>query len=84
MALLTCRTAIVHHKDKRTATLNMTDHALDLIVERLRMNGEPPEWKGKDPPNFITEPNSPEAHRKNFQRYITGYPRIVIAADRGG
>ena len=84
MALLTCRTAIVHHKDKRTATLNMTDHALDLIVERLRMNGEPPEWKGKDPPKFISQPNSTEAYRENVQRYITGYPWIVIAADKGG
>ena len=36
------------------------------------------------PTKFISRPNSAEAHRENFQRYITGYPWIVIAADKGG
>ena len=74
----------MHNKDKRPATPIMTDYALDTIIERLRRDGEPPGWLGKLSPTFIPRPTGAEEHRENFQRYITGYPWIVIAADRGG
>ena len=62
----------------------MADYALDLVVERLRRSGEPPEWKGKLRPTFVSQPNNPAAQSENLQRYMTGYPWIVIAEDRGG
>ena len=62
--------------------INMADYALDRVVERLLRNGEA-EWKGKLPPTFLRE-NNLAAQSENLQRYMTEYPWIVIAEDRGG
>ena len=74
----------MHDKDTRFATLIMTDYSLDTNIERLRKDGEPPEWRGKGPPTFIPRPTSGEERTQNFQRYLTGYPWIVVAADKSG
>ena len=52
--------------------INMTDYALDHVVERLSRSGEA-EWKGKLPPTFSQE-NNLAAQSENLQRYVTGYP----------
>ena len=60
----------------------MTDYALDHVLERLSQSREA-EWEGKLPPTFLQETNR-AAQSENLRRYVTGYPWIVIAGDRGG
>ena len=75
---------LVHDKDRRFATLIMTDNSVEETIERLWKGGEPTEWRGRGPPTFILWPTSREERTQNFQRFLTGYPRIVVAADKGG
>ena len=75
---------LVRDKDIRFAKRIMTDNSLETTIERLWKGGEPSEWRGKAPPTFIPRPTSREERTQNFQRYLTGYPWIVVAADKGG
>ena len=74
----------MHDKDKRFATFIMSDNSVEKTIERVFKGGEPPEWRGRDPPVFIKRPTCKEDCTHNFQRYLTGYPWIVVAEDNGG
>ena len=50
----------------------------------LRSNGEPVEWVGKQPQEFKRRPTTAAERASNFSKYLTGYPWIVIAEDKGG
>ena len=62
----------------------MSDYTLATVIDKPMTDREPAEWQRKNAPTFIPRPTSDEEYKENFKRYVTGYPWIVVAADKGG
>ena len=57
---------------------------LEKVMRDIMNSGEPPEWQGKQPPVFTRWPTTKEERTRNFRQYLTGFPWIVAAEDKGG
>lgn len=50
----------------------------------MSLDEPPAAWGGRQSPEFNTHPQTDSEHKSNLVKYITGYPWVLIAADRGG
>ena len=73
-------------REEATHDVNMSNSTrrLENVTHALMSNGEPAEWVGRQPPEFTRRPLTSEEWTLNFSKYLTGYPWIVIAEDKGG
>lgn len=57
---------------------------LDKVIRELMNSDEPPEWAGRQPPEFKRHPKTSSERASNYVKYVHGFPWIVVAEDKGG
>ena len=59
----------------------MKDYDFDRVLSQLEQSKDA-EWSRESRPTFLRK-SDPAARDENLRRYVTGYPWIVIAKDKG-